>query len=388
MVISRIKVAIFTTSRAEFGILYPLIKQMSVKGGIKPLLFVGGAHLVSECGKTINEITSYGINVQDIFDYLLNGDDSFSISKSFGIAVCELAHIFRDYAFDFVCVLGDRFELLAIVNNAIIFKKPIIHISGGEETTGVIDEQVRHMITKAAHLHFVSCKEYAENLMKMGEPAWRIINTGSLNVDNIVKQNRIPKKRLFEELNLDIRKPTILMTYHPGTLEYSISLEQQIMNIFEALELFDLQAVITAPNIEVDYNKIILCIKDVVGTNNNLHYFESLGFQKYHSLIPHCEFVIGNSSSGIVEVPYFKVPTVNIGDRQNGRIRHKSVIDTDYSVKSIRNGIKKALSANFRSSLKGMKFKFGDGHAAERMVEIIRKTDINQEFFRKQLVFK
>lgn len=147
----------------------------------------GGAHLATEYGETINEIKELGITITDSFDYLLNNDDSFSISKSFGIASYELAHIFEKYEFDFACVLGDRFELLSIVGNAILFRKPIIHISGGERTEGAIDEQIRHMISKAAHLHFVSCEEYAENLQKMGEPARRIFNTGALNVDNMVK---------------------------------------------------------------------------------------------------------------------------------------------------------------------------------------------------------
>lgn len=383
----KIKIAVFTTSRAEFGILYPLIKQISVEEDIEFILFVGGAHLAEEYGKTINEIKDLGITITDTFDYLLNGDDSFSISKSFGIASYELARIFEKYEFDFVCVLGDRFELLSIIGNAILFRKPIIHISGGERTEGAIDEQIRHMISKAAHLHFVSCEEYAENLQKMGEPARRIFNTGALNVDNMVRLGGISKEELFEELNLDIQKPTAVMTYHPVTLEYSISPNQQVRNVFEALEPFNLQLVVTAPNIEVDRNQIISIINDNMKKNRDLHYFESLGFKQYHSLIPNCEFVIGNSSSGIVEAPYFKIPTVNIGDRQNGRIRHESVIDTGYSVKDIQTGIRRALSSDFRKRLNNMPFKFGDGHAAERIVDIIKGIKIDQDFMRKRLEF-
>lgn len=153
------------------------------------------------------------------------------------------------------------------------------------------------------------------------------------------------------------------------------------------MEPFNFQIVITAPNIEVDRNKIISIIYDNIENNHNLHYFESLGFKKYHSVISHSEFVIGNSSSGIVEVPYFKVPTVNIGDRQKGRIRHESVIDTDYSVADIRAGIRRALSSDFRKKLNNMPFKFGDGHTAERMVDIIKSVKIDQNFMRKRLDF-
>ena len=381
------KIAIFTTTRAEFGIFCPLIELMSEDEQLEPLLFVGGTHLVSAFGSTINEITDQGFKIKDTFDYVLKEDDCFSISRSLGTACCELAHIFKKYEFDFVCVLGDRFELLSIISNAIIFRKPIIHISGGERTAGVIDDQVRHMISKAAHLHFVSCDEYADNLFKMGEPEERIHNTGALNVDNMKRSNKISKLQLFKELNLDVYRPTVLMCYHPVTLEFSISLDRQLENLFDALESFNLQVVITAPNVETDRNKIVSFLKKKVALNRNIHYFNSLGFKRYHSLIACCEFVIGNSSSGISEVPFFKIPTVNIGDRQKGRKRHESVIDTDYSTESIKSGIEKALSEEYKTSLHNMEYKFGDGHAAEKMICAIKNIEITKEFLQKKLNF-
>ena len=379
------KVAIFTTSRAEFGIFYPLLRQLIMDEDTEPVLFVGGAHLALEYGKTIEEINDLDIYVSDTFDYLLNGDDSYSMAKSFAIANYELARIFENHKFDFTCILGDRFELLAVVSNSIVFKVPIIHIAGGDETEGSIDNQIRHMITKAAHLHFVSCEEYAENLRKMCETAQRIFNTGSLNIDNVVKYDRVSREELFEKLNLDVQKKTILMTYHPVTLEYSVSHIQQIKNVFEALESFDFQIMVTAPNVDVDRDQIIAVINANKIKNPNMHYVESLGFNQYHNLIPYCEFIIGNSSSGISEVPYFKVPSINVGDRQKGRILHESVIEADYSVVGIQAAIRRAILPDFRKGLTAMHFKFGDGHAAERMVKIIKDTKIDQDFMRKRL---
>ena len=379
------KVAIFTTSRAEFGIFYPLLRQLIMDEDTEPVLFVGGAHLALEYGKTIEEINDLDIYVSDTFDYLLNGDDSYSMAKSFAIANYELARIFENHKFDFTCILGDRFELLAVVSNSIVFKVPIIHIAGGDETEGSIDNQIRHMITKAAHLHFVSCEEYAENLRKMCETAQRIFNTGSLNIDNVVKYDRVSREELFEKLNLDVQKKTILMTYHPVTLEYSVSHIQQIKNVFEALESFDFQIMVTAPNVDVDRDQIIAVINANKIKNQNMYYIESLGFKQYHNLIPYCEFVIGNSSSGISEVPYFKIPSINVGDRQKGRILHESVIEADYSVVGIQAAIRRAILPDFRKGLTAMHFKFGDGHAAERMVKIIKDTKIDQDFMRKRL---
>ncbi|MFQ5771926.1 MAG: UDP-N-acetylglucosamine 2-epimerase, partial [bacterium] len=343
-------IAIFTTTRAEFGILSAFLREIASSDDVSYLLFVGGTHLVQEHGSTIDEIQKQSLKIAGTFDFLLNADTSFSLAKATGIATYELAHIFENFEFDYVCVLGDRFELLAIVANAILFKKPIIHIHGGEKTEGSIDEQIRHMLTKAAHIHFVASDEYARNIRQMGEPPWRIYNTGSLAVDNIKHNKKIDKAELFQELNLDVHKPTVLMTYHPVTLEFNISPIDQIKNAFSALKSYNFQLVITAPNIEVDRTQIIAYLQQETSQNRSYHYIESLGVVQYHSLIPYCKFVIGNSSSGILEIPYFKIPTVNIGDRQQGRIRHKSIIDTDYSVESISSGIAKALSSDFLKS--------------------------------------
>jgi UDP-hydrolysing UDP-N-acetyl-D-glucosamine 2-epimerase len=380
-------IAIFTTTRAEFGILYSFMREIEKADDLQYLLFVGGAHLAVETGKTINEIKSFNCSITDTFDYQFNLSDNVTIAKSLGYCTIELANIFKNYNFDFVCVLGDRVELLSIVSNAIVFNKPIIHIHGGEKTEGAIDEQVRHMITKSAHIHFAICKEYADNIIKMGEALWRVHNVGALAVDNMINLPKISKTELFDKLKLDVNQPVVLMTYHPVTIEFELSPLDQIKNVFDALKYFDYQIVITAPNADKDRDIIFDFINQQILYNSKLRFVESLGVKLFLSLIPYCSFVIGNSSSFIIEVPFYKIPVINIGDRQKGRILHDNIISCDYSVKSINEGILKAISPEFKNQLKTMVYKFGEGNSSGQMVKIIHNTKIDENLLRKQLVF-
>ena len=381
------KIAIFTTTRAEFGIFKPLLKEIEYEEKIDYLLFVGGTHLAHEHGNTINEIYNSNFKISSTFDYLLNGDDAFSLAKSSAVETSELAHIFKNYKFDAVCLLGDRYELIPIVLNAILFRKPIIHIHGGEQTQGAIDEQIRHMITKAAHLHFVATEDYAQNIIKLGEEKHRVFNTGALAVDNMLNEIKISKKDLFEELGLNPQKSTILMTYHPVTLESNFSPEDQINNLFNALQQFDFQTIITSPNIDTERSKILNIINKEVKKNKNYHYFQSLGQMRFHNILRHIEFMIGNSSSGIIEMPFFRKPTINIGTRQAGRIMHKSIINTGYTTSEIVDAIGKALNPKFRKEISTMEYKFGNGNAATKMIEVIKNTNFDKSFLIKKLTF-
>ena len=381
------KVAVFSTTRAEFGIFTSLIRGIEESPDLECLLFIGGAHLAEEMGKTINEIQDSGFRITATFDYLLNTSDDGGLARSLGIATIELSRIFEDFAFDFVVILGDRYELLAIVSNAILFKKPIVHLHGGEKTEGHIDEQIRHMITKAAHIHFVICDEYADNIRNMGESEWRIYNTGALTIDNIQTVRKIDKNELFARLDLDPGKETILLSYHPTTLEFNYTHREQIENVFRSLENFNFQIVITAPNADMDRDVIHEFLQDKALNNPDYKYINSLGYLNYFNLLPHCKFVIGNSSSGIIEAPYFKIPTVNIGIRQNGRIAHESIIYTECAAESITAGIDKASGSEIKEILKGMEYKFGDGKAAQKMVEVLEKTEPGSKLMIKQLSF-
>jgi len=381
-----IKVAVFTTTRGDMAILAPLLLRMKKDKKIKPLLFVGGTHLDKNYGKTINEIESCKIRVNGVFRYETNRYSRGSLIESLSNAHLSIRKIFQKNNFDFVCILGDRFEKLAIVNNAIIFNKPIIHLFGGEKSEGVIDEQIRHMITKASHLHFVMSEVYKKNIISMGEQKFRVFNTGNSAIDSIKNIKKISYEKILKKLNLDYRKKFVILTYHPVTLKKRVSTGKQIKNILSSLKKFDLQIIITFPGHEHESNIIKKILKKEVNKNKNYVLVKSLGFENLFNLLPKCSFVIGNSSSGITETPYFKIPTINIGERQKGRFFHDSVINCRYSKNEILKSIKKALSKNFLKKIKKTKYQFGNGNSSEKMIKVLKSIKINEKFLRKQLI--
>ncbi len=378
-----IKVAIFSSTRGDMSILAPLIYQMNRTKGIKPLFFVGGTHLKKNYGLTHDEIKDEKIKVNGYFNYISKGEKQINLIDSLSKAHLTIGKIFEKFKFDYVCILGDRFERLAIANNAIIYNKPIIHLHGGEITTGVIDNQIRHMITKAAHLHFVICNEYKKNILKMNEKKKNIFNFGSLAVETIKTNKVIEKNKLLKNLKIKQHSPFVILTYHPVTLENKNLILHQIKNILSALKKYNFQIVVTAPGHEKGRNIIDNYIYTKSKKNNKIIYIKSLGFRKLFNLIPYCKFVIGNSSSGIIEVPYFKIPTINIGDRQNGRVLHKSIINCGYQSKQIIKSVNLALSPLFNQKIKSMKYKFGNGTASHKIIEAIKKIKINKSLIRK-----
>lgn len=377
-----LKIAFFTTTRAEFGIMSSFIQKLQNDSFFEVLLFVGGTHLKIEYGNTIEEIRNIGIKITDTFDYLQHGDSSYAIAKSSGQCSIEVAKIFEKYEFDIISILGDRYELIPIALTSLIFNKPIIHWGGGEFTEGVIDNQIRHMLTKASNIHFVATQQYADNIVNMGENKNLVCVTGSPVIEIFKKAIPIPKLKLFNDLGLNIDKQVVLLTYHPVTIEFNISPLKQIENLFIALSKLDYQIVITSPNLESDREVIINYLKKQVKNNSNVFYFDSLGINRYHSLIPYCSFLIGNSSSGIFEAPYFNIPTINIGDRQKGRFMHPSVINTNYSAESIEEGIKR-INAEFVNSIKNMKYMFGNGNTSEKAIQFLKSINIDENLIRK-----
>ncbi|MCX7986413.1 MAG: UDP-N-acetylglucosamine 2-epimerase [Bacteroidales bacterium] len=381
---AKITCAIFTTTRAEFGLYLPLLRAIEKEAELDYLLFVGGTHCAVEHGKTIEEIKQQNIPIDAQFDFLLNTDSRHALLHSLAVETFQLSEIFKQYSFDLVIVLGDRIELLPIITAAIVYNKPIAHLYGGEITQGAIDDQVRNMITKASHLHFVSCEAYAHNLIDMGEKPERVFNVGSLATDIMVQLHRPDKITLFRKYNLQDDIPVVILTYHPVTLDLKgISAREQIVNLFDALESFPFQVIVTAPNMDPGHEDIRNEIIERVKANTKYHFIESLGIEQYHALLPYCEMVIGNSSSGIVEVPFYKIPTVNIGDRQKGRLRHPSVIDVGYKKDEIVEGIKKALDKSFRDTISQMQYFFGNGNTAKQIVDILKNLKLNESFLRK-----
>ena len=380
------KIAIFTTSRAEFGLLSNLVDAVIQAKDMDYLLFVGGSHHLKSQGASIAEINSKGYTSVK-FDFLEDEDSEAALTRSMGKELTQLGQLFQEFDFDYVVLLGDRIELLPIVQAAIIYRKPIVHLHGGEVTTGALDDQVRHMITKSAHLHFCATDKYRQNILNMGEKPWRVHNVGALGVDSMAGEPPLPKEALFSFYELDPHRPTAIMTYHPVTLEFNISAEHQVDNLFRALDQFPIQLIITAPNIDSGHEKLFERIQVEVEKKRDYKFIESMGIQRYQSMLNYVKFVIGNSSSGILEAPFYKIPTINIGDRQQGRIRHPSIIDCNYAVDSIVAAISLAIDPAFLSGLKNMEYQFGFGGAAEKILSILRSVNINQKLMRKLLEF-
>tara|TARA_B100000161_G_C33551393_1_gene415592 strand:- start:392 stop:1534 length:1143 start_codon:yes stop_codon:yes gene_type:complete len=378
------KIAIFTTTRSDISILTPLIKKIKKTEKISYLLFVGGTHLDKDYGSTKKEILLDKITIHGYFDYLVKGDSKKSLSLSLANAHAQINNLFTKHKFDYVCVLGDRFEKMAIVNNAVIYNKPIIHLHGGEITEGVIDNQIRNMISKASHLHFVICEFYKKQLIKMGERRSRIFNLGSLAIDLIKNVKKLSKEVLFDKIKIKLNIPVVILTYHPVTLEKKISEKIQIKNIFDVLKKTNYQIVVTAPGHENGRKIINDYIKKISLKNKRIIYVKSLGHNLLFNLLPHCKFMIGNSSSGIIEAPFFKIPTINIGDRQKGRYKHASVINCSYSKNSIQKAINLASSIKFKKKILKSKFFFGNGKSSEKILKQILKVQINEQLLRKK----
>ncbi len=380
-----IKIAFFTSTRGDLASLNPIIKEVERTKGFKPLLFVGGTHLYKNYGHTIKEIQKEKLKVSGYYKYKIVGNTRSQLLKSLADAHKKISKIFIKFKFDYIFILGDRFEKLAEVNNAIIFNKPIIHYSGGEETFGVIDNQIRHMITKSAHLHFVMCEKYRQNVINMGENHNRVFNVGNLSIKNMKNIKFNNKKSLFKKFKIDPQKPLGIFTYHPVTLKTNLSSSRQIRNIFSALKKFNIQFLITTPGHEHGRDIILKYIRKNLKKNKNLFYVDSLGFKNLLNFYKYSNFVIGNSSSGIGQAPYFRIPTINIGERQKGRYFHPSIINCGYSVNQIKNAIQKTQNKIFLKNLKKMKFMFGDGTAPKKIIRILKKRKIDKHLIWKKL---
>ncbi len=369
------KIGIFTTTRGDMAILAPLIKRLKSEKDIKPYFFAGGTHNSKDYGDTINEIKELNIKIDDFFNIksIRKQDNAYFLSKVLSKDQIKLANIFKKHNFDYVCLIGDRYEKMAVAMNAILFKKKIIHIHGGEITQGSFDNQIRNMFSQVSNLHFVICEKYKKNLVRMGINKKNIFNIGSLAVENLKSIKEGFKSNIFKKFGLSNEKKFCILNYHPPSLDTKIKFQDQIKNIFDALKDFDIQILITSPGLDSGRNNVIKIIDRLKKKNKKIIYKKSLGFNNYFKLIPFSEFVIGNSSSGIIEVPCFKKPSIDIGLRQYGRFKHLSVISCDYKISSIKAAIKKASSQKFRNKIKKMKFFFKNGIASEKFIKILKK---------------
>lgn len=380
---------IFTATRAEYGVLRYTIKK--IQKFMDLYVLVGGAHLSIIDGYTIDELKKDKIkNIIEI-PFLCSSKKSMALTNSIGNGLIQISQVFNHIKPDFLIILGDRYELFIPAIASMIYNIPIIHLCGGEKTEGLIDEQVRHAITKMAHIHMPSTELYAENISKMGEEDWRIHIVGAPGLENIKKLELYTEEEILKLTGINVNKNTIMCTYHPVTLEGEDSVKWQIKNLLKALSKFDLQIVFTRPNAEVGSDEIVNMIKKFVDDNPKAYFFDSLGSKLYLSFLKYIRTVVGNSSSGIIEAPSFSIPTVNIGNRQEGRLQPESVVQTGYSVNEIYKGIEKALcDTEFLKKIKKIKNPYGDSNTSKYIIKAMEEIlEIPKEkLLKKRLTFE
>lgn len=364
------KIAVFTGTRAEYGLLYWVIKFLSESKNVELQLFVGGMHLSPEFGYTIKQIEKDGFPISERMEFLLSSDSAVGISKSMGLALINSAEALERNKPDLLVLLGDRFESMAVAQAAMLACVPVAHIHGGETTEGLIDEAVRHSITKMSHLHFAATEQYKNRIIQLGEQPERVFDFGAPGIDSIVKLDLIERDEISSAISFDLNKSYFMVTYHPVTLEKGGAADS-LINLLKVLDGYpEYQLVITYPNADTHGRKLIEILDEYKEINSErVLLIQSLGQLRYLSLMKYCEVVIGNSSSGLIETPTFKVPTVNIGNRQKGRISGETVINCDESVDSIQSALKKALNSDFIDYCKSSENPYGKGDSSEKIVE-------------------
>ncbi len=379
MVNNRKKICVVTGTRAEYGLLRWVIEGIHKSKDFELILIVTGSHLSPEFGLTVNEIKADGYLISDKVDMLLSSDTPTAISKSIGLGLIGFADKLEFHKPDLLVLLGDRYEIYAAAIAAMISRIPIAHIHGGESTEGVIDESIRHSITKMSHFHFVAAKDYKKRVVQLGENPKSVFEVGGLGVDSINKIKLMSKEMLEKNLGFKFWEKNLLVTFHPVTLDQNTS-KAQIEQILKAFEKFnDINFIFTMPNADTDGRIIIEKIKNFCNLHRNSICFKSLGQLKYLSCLRYVDGVIGNSSSGLIEVPSFFKGTINIGDRQKGRLKASSIIDCEPNEKDIVDSIIKLYSKEFHYPLKNTINPYGNGSASKKILEIIKKIDFDKD---------
>ncbi|MDD4979799.1 MAG: UDP-N-acetylglucosamine 2-epimerase [Candidatus Omnitrophica bacterium] len=380
------KICVFTGTRAEYGILRPLLIVIKNDPALKLQLVVSGMHLLPEFGSTYKEIEKDGFKIDKKVGISLNSDTPFGLSRAVGAGLISFSKAFKALGPDIIVIVGDRFEAFSAAVAALVLRIPIAHIHGGEATFGVIDEAFRHAITKMSHLHFTSAEEYRRRVIQLGEYPVRVFKVGALGLDNLKKLRLLSKKAIEQELHFKFNKHNLLITYHPVTLENNTS-GAQFRSLLQSLdELRETALIFTKANADMDGRIINKLIDEYVAKNSSKAVaFTSMGQRLYLSTMQFVDAIVGNSSSGIIEAPSFKIGTINIGDRQKGRIKAKSIIDCRPIKKEITNAIRKLYSRKFQSMLRGVANPYGDGKTAPRIKKILKnyglKNIIKKEFY-------
>ncbi len=382
------KICVVTGTRAEYGLLKPLIKKINEDNDLELQIIVTGMHLSEDFGCTYKEIENDGYFINDKIYILSKDDTSVGISESMSKAMIEFAKSFVILKPDMVVVLGDRYEIFSAASVACVARIPITHIHGGETTEGAFDEAFRHSITKMSYLHFTATEEYKKRVVQLGEYPERVFNVGALGVENIENIKLMERIDLEKAINFKFDKNVALITFHPVTLENNTS-KEQFEELLSALDEIDnLKVIFTKANSDTNGRVINALIDEyTVKHSDRIVAFTSMGLIRYLSAMKYCSFVLGNSSSGIAETPSFKIPTINIGDRQRGRIQAKSIINCEPEKNSIKSAINKALSQEFRISISDVRNPYEGNDTSENIINILKdflfnnKIDLKKKFY-------
>jgi GDP/UDP-N,N'-diacetylbacillosamine 2-epimerase (hydrolysing) len=367
-------ICVVTGTRAEYGLLRWLMDGINKSTKLELQIIATGMHLSSEFGLTYKEIENDGFKIDRKVEMLVSSDSPNGIVKSMGLGMIGITDALEDLKPDLLLVLGDRYEIFSAVAASMIFRIPVAHLHGGEATEGLIDEPIRHSITKMSHLHFVAAEEYKNRVIQLGEHPKNVFQVGGLGIDNILNLNLLGRKDFEESIDFKLGIKNLLITFHPVTLETDTAEKQmtELLNVLSNLK--DTHLIFTMPNADTDGRVIFKMIEKFVTNYSHAKSFTSLGQLRYLSCIKHVDGVIGNSSSGLAEVPSFKKGTLNIGDRQRGRLKAKSVIDCEPTKQSIGDALKKLYSVDFQKTLKNVINPYGIGGASESIVKILENT--------------
>ena len=382
------KIAVVTSTRAEFGLLMPVIQSLREyeNNELKIEVVVTGTHLSDEYGHTIDEIYRNDILVDETVEIPVDSKDAGDISHNQAITLEKFTGLFMEKKYNGIVILGDRYEMLSIAIAAGNTHTPIFHLCGGDTTEGAIDEWIRHSITKMSYLHFPTNAESYKRIIQLGEDSERVFNYGSTSIDNIIKLSNMPKSDALKSIGLEECRYAVC-TYHPVTMDNG-DVDEMVQNFLEAIKHTpEIEFIVTKSNADQGGAHINELLDASQANITNLHVYISLGVVRYLSLMKSAEFVLGNSSSGIIETPAFGIPTINIGDRQRGRLQSESIINCSTDSESIEAAIQKAMDSEFKKNCKSVISPYGDGHAAEhiasKIVEVVSKgkIDLKKKFY-------
>ena len=372
-----------TAARSDYGILQPVLMAINQHPSLKLRLLVTGMHLSPAFGSTVHDIERDGFDIAERIEVLLASDSPVGIASSMGLATLSFAQAYQRVRPDILLMLGDRFEMHAAAVASLPFAIPIAHIHGGESTQGNIDEAFRHSLTKMSHIHFVANQTYAKRVVQMGEDPQRVFVSGAPGLDQIKTVNLMNRDELRHSFGLELSGPFLLVTFHPVTLEYEQT-QYQVEVLLQALRQREEQIVFTYPNADTSSRSIISAIESYCRKHKRAQLAASLGTRGYFSLMAQATAMVGNSSSGIIEAASFRLPVVNIGLRQAGRVRGPNVLDVPVDKLAIVQAISQATSTSFQQSIASCENPYGDGNASPRIVERLADVDLGKQLLQKK----